>query len=75
MVGKTYPLRCGERAREGLGALRRKGRELTLALLLADLAIERDIEPKSGLMWLAAPSTLSRIRTERGTRQALCVAL
>ena len=50
MVEKTYPLKCGERAREGLVALRRKGRELTLALLLADLAIERDIEPKSGLM-------------------------
>ena len=50
VVGKTCPLKCGERAREGLVALRRKGRELTLALLLADLAIERDIEPKSGLM-------------------------
>ena len=52
MVEKTYPLKCGERAREGLVALRRKGRKLTFSRFcwLMHLAIERDIEPKSGLM-------------------------
>ena len=58
--GKTHPLKHGKRRRAGVAALRKKVEKLTWALLPAELALERDIEPKVALMSLVAPVALPR---------------